>query len=121
MAVFCSILPTVKALYLLIVSNKNFGEIRALARSLERLGKTALPTTSPTSFDRLTAIKDILWPISGDALGDLTYYQYQALSWLAFEDVQQLSLEEDVDARIELLERYVVVVLYYSTNGPNWL
>ncbi len=42
--------------------------------------------------------------------------QSLALEWLSTDS---FSLSEN-RATVEILERYVLVVLYFSTNGPNW-
>ena len=75
-------------------------------------------TIQPTSSDRLTAVKDILYEISGDLLDDETTFQYQALSWLVFEDFRQVPVHPNT--RMELIQRYIMALLYLSTDGPNW-
>lgn len=40
--------------------------------------------------------------------------QYKALHWLAYEDPSTFG------DKTELLDRYALTVLYFSTNGPEW-
>ena len=71
-----------------------------------------------TKFERL---KGIL--ITSGATVDKSLFddpssaQYKALTWLAEKDQVQLIIDDN-DSRI--LQRYVLAVLYFSTDGPNW-
>ena len=42
--------------------------------------------------------------------------QHQALSWLAFSDQLVTTPEDPL-----MVERYVLAVLYYATNGAEWI
>ena len=85
--------------------------------------------------DRWTQFKKQLHPLSSDpsALDDPTTPQYQALAWLAFDDIETMLIEagsetqeiiSDREARetwfSRLESRYALAVLYFSTNGEKW-
>ena len=79
------------------------------------------PTSVPTRLERF----DELWSIIGELitinghliLEDETSIQHQAFSWLVDDDPAQLDFDDENP--IELLERYVLAVLYLSTRGPS--
>jgi hypothetical protein len=52
------------------------------------------------------------------ALSSLGTPQHQALNWLVYHDPAMLDFET-TPPRI-IVERYVIVTLYYSSNGPQW-
>jgi hypothetical protein len=45
-------------------------------------------------------------------------FQIEALNWLAFDD--PASLDFDLVTPTELLDRFVMALLYFSTGGENW-
>ena len=66
---------------------------------------------------------DLLSPISGkDTLLNETTAQFEALNWLANEDTFGIPHVESNSRDLEdsLIERYVVALLYFSTDGSNW-
>ena len=68
---------------------------------------------------RLDALRVLLAPFSGnEALNDPASPRHAAAEWLANKDPMQLDLGET--PLPELLQRYVVVLLYFSTNGVAW-
>ncbi len=87
---------------------------------------TMSPTSSPTSTPTMVPMSEVLFRklepqiIRNDAdrsqFEDSTTPQARALEWLS-TDPYSLSKNR---ATSEILERYVLVLLYYSTNGPNW-
>jgi hypothetical protein len=86
------------------------------------------PTSSPTS------VADYVWelarglvtPVSGEeALLDQSSPQYRALSWIVHDDPTKLLLtmvqNNDFSSSSSLIvERYVLMLLYFVTNGNNW-
>jgi hypothetical protein len=86
------------------------------------------PTTSPTS------VADYVWqlarglvtPVSGEeALLDQSSPQYRALSWIVHDDQTKMLLtmvqNNDFSSSSSLIvERYVLMLLYFVTNGNNW-
>ena len=48
--------------------------------------------------------------------------QYSAVKWMADEDPAELDVPEstDYDEAMDFVQRYVVVVFYYATNGDSW-
>ena len=75
-------------------------------------------TIFPTSSDRLTAVKDILYGISGEALDDETSPQHEAMTWLVYDDLRQVPVHPS--SLPELIERYIVALMYYAMDGPYW-
>ena len=66
---------------------------------------------------------DLLSPISGkDTLLNETTAQFEALNWLSNEDTFGIPLvgSNSLDLEDSLVERYVVALLYFSTDGTNW-
>ena len=83
-------------------------------------GASANFTFSITS-NRLANLSDLLvdYDISIQALQDRSTPQYQALEWMANDDSTDplhFTLSDD-----ELVERFVVVLLYFSMKGANWI
>lgn len=81
---------------------------------------TEAPTPAPTT-SRLPVnkryLEGILINTSGsDVLDDVNSPQYQALAWISEEDPEKLST---VDSRF--LQRYAMSVLYFATNGDEWI
>jgi hypothetical protein len=46
--------------------------------------------------------------------------QFQALTWLVYDDPANLNFQLLPSKEDELLERYVIALLYFSTGGDNW-
>jgi hypothetical protein len=68
---------------------------------------------------RLVALQEKLAVEFDDKLFDDTNSaQYLALEWLALEDPMQLDLDSTPFQTLK--NRYIIVLLYYSTNGQNW-
>jgi hypothetical protein len=81
------------------------------------------PTQSPTNpdSDRLKILREILLQneVSGaEALQDDTSPQSRALRWLADEDPALLELGSTPTGI--LVARYVLVLLFFATNGEGW-
>lgn len=85
-----------------------------------------VPTTSPTMSPeaRLAYITDIVanvseaQTLSGMATFDMEGSpQYKALQWITMGDANQVG----VDETDRIIQRYVLAVLFYSTNGDNWV
>ncbi len=74
-------------------------------------------TTEQVQPSRLDYLRNLLLPLS-DAIANVTSPQYRALNWLATEDELQLDVM-DPSNEWDVIERYVMMVLFYSTNGPN--
>ena len=81
---------------------------------------TASPTPSPTRELYNAALAEMLafaqTKSTPSSLQDLTSPQYKAVEWLAQEKVDIGSSWDGY----ELLQRYVLRVLYHSTAGENW-
>lgn len=63
-------------------------------------------------------LHELLLPVSGEALLEEGSPQSKALEWLLYKDPMDLPIQSTNSST--LLERYVMVVLYYSTGGPEW-
>eukprot|EP00980_Cylindrotheca_fusiformis_P031482 scaffold26455_cov152-Cylindrotheca_fusiformis.AAC.1 len=77
---------------------------------------TANPTSNPNPLD-IDLLANVVIP--GVNISDLneTAPQYRALEWLAYKDLSNMTIENNAT---ELLERFSLVTLYYSTGGENW-
>ena len=75
----------------------------------------------PTETEkRLSRLRATLASVTADdsVFDDPSSYQSMALEWLAMEDPLQLDVSHTPNRTIQ--ERYVVVLLYFATNGPWW-
>ena len=77
---------------------------------------THQPTKSPTSdpFNEMLAFAETI--SSSSSLSNTNSPQYKAVEWLAQDKVENGSNWSGY----ELLQRYVLRVLYHSTDGENW-
>jgi hypothetical protein len=76
-----------------------------------------MPSLAPTSVE-FSDLYDFIANGSldeGAALSDPSSPQYKSLRWLS----NNTNLEEYSDA--QKIQRYILAVLYYSTNGDDWL
>ena len=108
-------------------------------------GSTTTPTKSPTSSPTISNVEYLLSMLieeevsTEESLMNITSYQYQAVEWMVNEDMYGLdlllnlrsnrgrdteaSVVDDYDAdtlRQMIIERYVLTLLYYATDGSNW-
>lgn len=122
-------------LLLLIVGGGVAGALFALGGDDDT---TEMPTTSPTSqptVPKLTAsptesdtrlkylmetLGEYIAPTPADLalIESSTTPQGQAMAWLS--ELDTYSQDPESLSTSELLERYALAVLYYSTSGPNW-
>jgi hypothetical protein len=85
--------------------------------------------SSPTPFFGLEYARSILTPLSGEeALMDESSPQYKALWWMVFEDPANMMMTMMVGNETQssstlmmIVQRYTMVLLYFSTDGRNWL
>jgi hypothetical protein len=94
----------------------------------ENVNDESVPTSSPTKFlPDLEFARAIFAPLSGDdALLDELSPQYKALWWIVHEDPTEMIMlvaqnNETQSSRSRLVELYVMAVLYFATDGSNWL
>jgi hypothetical protein len=83
---------------------------------------TKAPTAAPTACARLDCLVEILLQnevADAEALQDDSSPQFLALRWLANNDPAVLDL--DSTSTVILVERYVLVVLYFATGGEGGL
>ena len=76
-------------------------------------------TAAPTVGDPLVEELRSLNATSDKDLGlfsDRTFPQRKALDWMKSDSI---IMESDRSTQ-DLLQRYALAILYYSTNGPNW-
>lgn len=74
------------------------------------------PTVAPTDF---AVLRDALAQVSGEAaLDDPSSPQRQALQWLYTDDPAQVRVV--THGRLALVQRYVLVLLYFALNGETW-
>ena len=83
---------------------------------------TLNPTISPSTvkfWERMQGLQNLLYPLSGPSLLDSTSAQHQAFQWLLNDD--SLALYAGVnETDIMIQERYLLMLLYFATNGPKW-
>jgi hypothetical protein len=77
--------------------------------------------TLSIAINRLATLSDLLvdYNVSIQALQDLSSPQYAALDWMAnidSTDPLQFTMSDN-----ELVERFVLVLLYFATGGASWL
>jgi hypothetical protein len=77
---------------------------------------SSTPTVSPTHSERFVEVRDVLGGVSGDALLDESSYQYKAFEWIVRKDAMQVSSQ----STSILVERYIIALWYFATNGPSW-
>lgn len=87
---------------------------------------TELGATEPTVFTTTVApstsagsAEERVLAISGDVIYDESTPQYKAWNWLANEDPAKLDLNAVSD--VELNQRYVSALVYFSLGGDAWL
>jgi hypothetical protein len=75
-------------------------------------------TVTNTKSLRYKQALDIIEPLVGPDVKDITSPQHRAVNWLANVDPLELDFEDtDLD---QLIQRYVLTVVYYATGGENW-
>eukprot|EP00567_Pseudictyota_dubia_P010412 CAMPEP_0197441402 /NCGR_PEP_ID=MMETSP1175-20131217/7677_1 /TAXON_ID=1003142 /ORGANISM="Triceratium dubium, Strain CCMP147" /LENGTH=746 /DNA_ID=CAMNT_0042971665 /DNA_START=172 /DNA_END=2412 /DNA_ORIENTATION=+ len=95
----------------LVVTRKDHPSVGGLDDAPEEA-----PTPPPTS-PRFQAMKRVVADISSwEDVSNPASPQFQALMWLADVDTKRIPVD-DISA---VLQRYSVVVLYFSTGGDNW-
>jgi hypothetical protein len=73
--------------------------------------------------DRMVATSEFLTAneiSTQQALVDRNSPQYKAASWIANKDAERLDIPETSEDPYRFIQRYAVVVLYYSLGGDNW-
>jgi hypothetical protein len=95
------------------------------SQNKEELTPTIAPTFAPTFVSDLELARTIFTPLSGnETLWDESSSQYKALWWIVHEDPAQmmtLMMQDETQSLSNMIvERYVMAVLYFSTDGPNW-
>mmetsp|Transcript_51725 Transcript_51725/g.60432 ORF Transcript_51725/g.60432 Transcript_51725/m.60432 type:complete len:872 (-) Transcript_51725:2473-5088(-) len=79
--------------------------------------EVAMPSMSPATMTRMSALYSILSPISGeDDLSNKESAQYRSMEWLANDDDRQVPINDTKT----IIQRYSMAVLYHSTGGVNW-
>eukprot|EP00980_Cylindrotheca_fusiformis_P007446 scaffold1537_cov108-Cylindrotheca_fusiformis.AAC.5 len=76
---------------------------------------TLSPTTSPPTFDRVDYLTLLVEAISPDFIQSGSP-QERAFNWMTSQDLMPWASLEDR----EIIERYIMVVLYYATGGSQW-
>jgi hypothetical protein len=85
--------------------------------------KTPDPTASPTilaTSPKFTQLLNLIGAVTSDIqlLQDRTTLQYAALDWLANLDAWEVDVDS-VPPHV-FVERYVLALLFFSTNGLSW-
>jgi hypothetical protein len=83
------------------------------------------PTSPPMIVSAMERARAIVSHLSGnETLWDVSTPQYQALWWIVHEDPAKMMMNNHDETQASysmIVERYVMAVLYFSTNGPNGL
>jgi hypothetical protein len=100
-------------------------------KTLQRKPLPAIVTASPsTSVSVWEAAKGILTPLSGEeALMDESSPQYKTLHWMVHDDPTNMMMmmvgnanqSSSPSTLMMILERYIMALLYFSTDGSNWV
>jgi hypothetical protein len=95
-----------------------------LTNKSESVYDESAPTSPPTFVSDMELARAIFSPLSGnEALWDGSSPQYKALWWIVHEDLGNMMMkiqDETQSSSSMIVERYVMALLYFSTDGPNW-
>jgi Leucine-rich repeat (LRR) protein len=84
--------------------------------SSKEYGGSSIPPSTGMDF-----LLQVLSPISGvETLTDPSTPQYKAIQWLAKEEDANMTLDSSITDPDIVINRYVLAVLYFSTQGPSW-
>ena len=88
-------------------------------------GHAATSDATPSPISSMVKLRSILQELSvlkdETLLDDPQTPQYKAMEWLAMYDPLDLQFQTmNEDERYTIIQRYVMAVIYYSTNGENW-
>jgi hypothetical protein len=82
------------------------------------------PTSPPTFVSDMELARSIFSPLLGnEALWDESLQQYKVLWWIVHEDPAKMMMkvqDETQSLSSMIVERYVMALLYFSTDGPSW-
>lgn len=89
---------------------------------------TQYPTIDPFGFNREQFLFQVATEVSSASrLLDEDTPQYRALTWMVNEDdprildpITSLGKGNDIAYYEQVIDRYVMALLYFSTGGPNW-
>jgi hypothetical protein len=84
-------------------------------------GPSSIPTETPTQDPRISDLTQTLAPVltvDDPSLLDPNSHEYRAFYWLLDEDPMNLDVIREPP--FLLRERFMMVHLYYSTNGEAW-
>ena len=113
---------TIVGLVLLVVGSSVGGVAFWLLRDKVGEGGTVAPSSAPSGVTLLDTLmeelKPMIAPVEEDVFPfmDPTSPQSQALTWLQDDPIIWTTGRSTRTA----LERYVLAVLYFTTNGPSW-
>eukprot|EP00545_Synedropsis_sp_CCMP1620_P004694 CAMPEP_0119008432 /NCGR_PEP_ID=MMETSP1176-20130426/3690_1 /TAXON_ID=265551 /ORGANISM="Synedropsis recta cf, Strain CCMP1620" /LENGTH=884 /DNA_ID=CAMNT_0006960759 /DNA_START=72 /DNA_END=2726 /DNA_ORIENTATION=- len=109
------------AVALLISSGNGSSGNSTLVSDSPTVPPTTVPSSPPSTnalLQRYYSFHDILRPMSGDLLDIQDSPQRNALLWLIEQDGAKLIPENTQKREIE--ERYILAVVFFATNGPQW-
>jgi hypothetical protein len=92
----------------------------------ERVDDGSAPSSPPKTFvPDLEFARSIFAPLSAnDTLWDESSPQYKALWWIVHDDPAKMIMtmqdETQSSSSSMIVERYVMALLYFATDGPNW-
>jgi hypothetical protein len=99
------------------------GSAIGIAASKDKKGP--LPTIAPMAVSEMDLARSIFTPLSGnETMWDESSPQYKALWWIVHEDPAKMMVMMQDETQLSfdmIVGRYAMVVLYFATDGPNWL
>eukprot|EP00526_Cylindrotheca_closterium_P005340 CAMPEP_0113614066 /NCGR_PEP_ID=MMETSP0017_2-20120614/6969_1 /TAXON_ID=2856 /ORGANISM="Cylindrotheca closterium" /LENGTH=613 /DNA_ID=CAMNT_0000523211 /DNA_START=407 /DNA_END=2249 /DNA_ORIENTATION=+ /assembly_acc=CAM_ASM_000147 len=123
---FISIIALLAIILSVIFLNKTEDSSIPIPTALLTVAPTLAPTLAPfptaSPISRMPLLKTLLEKHVDDVTvwDDSTSPQYQAINFLAYEDAwRPTKVREEVSDQL-MLERYAMMVVYFSFGGPNW-
>ena len=90
-----------------------------LVGNFKKSSSTVLNGNIMSGMDRIELLKGVIvgWGVTpSDILENISSPQFKALNWMANEDLLQYKPDDDYWIK-KIVQRYVLVTLYYSTSG----
>jgi hypothetical protein len=94
------------------------------SKNEKRAEPTIAATIAPIVVSDMELARDIFTPLSGnETLWDESSPQYKALWWIVHDDPANMmtTMQDETQSSLNMIvERYVMALLYFATDGPNW-
>jgi hypothetical protein len=94
------------------------------SKNEKRTKPTIAATIAPIVVSDMELARDIFTPLSGnETLWDESLPQYKALWWIVHEDLAKMmmTMQDETESSLDMIVKcYVMALLYFATDGPNW-